>query len=249
MPIKKQSKGIHTPYPNQQNEEISIDLMELLRSLKKNLKWIVSLTLIFGICGYFFTKAFIPLTYTSSTTIYLTPQINDSGEADYSSQMANSKLVTNVVNLMIQNNILSEVAKEVGLKSPSQVRNMLSIENQTDTEIIKVSATSTDPKLSKEVASTTVNVFIERMQKNLNVRNIEIVDKAKLSYEPSGPNARRNAEKAALVGLILSFIISFLKMIFDRRLHNKEDAEDYLKIPVFCEIPDFEHDEFKQINE
>ncbi len=242
MPIQKQSKVTPTPYPNQQNKEISIDLMELLRSIKKNLKWIISLTLIFGLCGYFFTKAFIPLTYTSSTTIYLTPQINESGEADYSSQMANSKLVTNVVNLMVQNNILSEVAKEVGLKSSTQVKNMLSIENQTDTEIIKVSATSTNPKLSKEVASTTVNVFIERMQKNLNVRNIEIVDKAKLSYEPSGPNALRNAEKAGLLGLVIGFIIAFLRMIFDRHLHNKEDAEDYLKIPVFCEIPDFEEE-------
>lgn len=149
MPIQKQSKLVSHPYPYQQSEEMTIDLMELLRSLKKNLKWIVSLTLIFGICGYLFTKAFIPLTYTSSTTIYLTPQTNESGEADYNSQMSNSKLVTNVVNLMVQSNILTEVAKEVGLKDSNQIRNMLSIENQTDTEIIKVSATSTDQNSQK----------------------------------------------------------------------------------------------------
>ena len=238
MPIQKQSKLVSHPYPYQQSEEMTIDLMELLRSLKKNLKWIVSLTLIFGICGYLFTKAFNPLTYTSSTTIYLTPQTNESGEADYNSQMSNSKLVTNVVNLMVQSNILTEVAKEVGLKDSNQIRNMLSIENQTDTEIIKVSATSTDPKLAKDVSTTTVNVFIERMQKNLNVRNIEIVNKAKLSYEPSGPNALRNAEKAALIGLVLGFAIAFIRMIFDRHLHNKEDVEAYLGIPVFCELPE-----------
>ncbi len=239
MSFQKQPRGISHSYPYQQNEEMTIDLMELLRNIKKNLKWIISLTIIFGICGYFFTKAFIPLTYTSSTTIYLTPQTNESGEVDYNSQMSNSKLVTNVVNLMVQSNIMSEVAKEVGLKDPSQVRNMLSIENQSDTEIIKVSATSTDPKLAKDVSATTVNVFIDRMQKNLNVRNIEIVNKAKLSYVPSGPNAFRNAEKAALIGFVLGFAIAFIRMIFDRHFHVKEDVEDYLGIPVFCEIPEF----------
>ena len=130
--------------------------------------------------------------YTASTSIYLTPQINDSGSLDYNSQMANSKLVTNVVNLMTQNNIMSEVAKDVGLENASSVKKCISVTNESNTEIITVTATTTDPKLSKDIANDTVDTFINTMQKNLNVRNIEIVDKAKLSYVPSGPNIKKN---------------------------------------------------------
>lgn len=224
-----------------EDEEMTIDLLELFRSLLKNIKLIVVLTVVFGVCGFMFTKLFITPTYTASTSIYLTPQVTESGSLDYNSQIANSKLVTSVVNLITQNNIMSEVAKNVGLESAEDVRNCLTVENEADTEVITVTATTDDPKLSKSIANDTVNTFINRMMKNLNVRNIEIVDKAKLSYIPSGPNAKKNSVMAALIGFILGVGYSVLKMLFDRRLRNKEEAEKYLGIPVFCELPDFDN--------
>lgn len=177
-------------------------------------------------------------TYTARTSIYLTPQINDTGSLDYNSQMANSKLVTNVVNLMTQNNIMSEVAKDVGLENPSSVKKCISVTNESNTEIITVTATTTDPKLSKDIANDTVNTFINTMQKNLNVRNIEIVDKAKLSYIPSGPNIKKNTMMASLLGGLIGVGYAVLKFLLDNRLRTKEEAEKYLGIPVFAEIPE-----------
>ena len=76
------------------------------------------------------------------------------------------------------------------------------------------------------------------MQKNLNVRNIEIVDKAKLSYVPSGPNAKKNGVLAAAVGFVLGAGYAVLRYLLDNRFRTKEEAEKYLGIPVFCEIPE-----------
>ena len=76
------------------------------------------------------------------------------------------------------------------------------------------------------------------MQKNLNVSNIEIVDKAKLSYVPSGPNVKKNTMIAGVVGLVVGFSYAALRFLFDNRLRTKEEAEKYLGIPVFCEIPE-----------
>ena len=69
-------------------------------------------------------------------------------------------------------------------------KKLVSVSNESNTEIITVTATTTDPKLSKDIANDTVSTFTKTMQKNLNVRNIEVVDKAKLSYVPSGPNIK-----------------------------------------------------------
>lgn len=167
---------------NDLNEMEEIDLLELFRAVLKYIKLIIVLCIVFGLGGFLVTKFLITPTYTASTSIYLTPQINDTGSLDYNSQMANSKLVTNVVNLMTQNNVMSEVAKDVGMENAASVKKCISVTNETNTEIITVTATTTDPKLSKDIANGTVNTFIKTMQKNLNVRNIEIVDKAKLSY-------------------------------------------------------------------
>ena len=103
-----------------------IDLLELFRVILKHIKLIIVLCILFGVGGFFGTKLLIASTYTASTSIYLTPQISESGSLDYNSQMANSKLVTNAVNLLTQNNIMSEVAKDVGLESADSVKKLVS---------------------------------------------------------------------------------------------------------------------------
>lgn len=219
-------------------EEDAIDLLELFRAILKHIKLIIVLCILFGAGGFFGTKLLITPTYTASTSIYLTPQINESGSLDYNSQMANSKLVSNVVELMTQNNIMSEVAKNVGLESAESVKKVVKVSNDSDTEIITISATTTDPKLSKDIANDTVSTFIRTMQKNLNVSNIEVVDKAKLSYVPSGPNIKKNTLLATMVGFVLGCGYAVLRFLLDNRLRTKEEAEKYLGIPVFCEIPE-----------
>ena len=223
---------------NDLNEMEEIDLLELFRAVLKYIKLIIVLCIVFGLGGFLGTKFLITPTYTASTSIYLTPQINDTGSLDYNSQMANSKLVTNVVNLMTQNNVMSEVAKDVGMENAASVKKCISVTNETNTEIVKVTATTTDPKLSKDIANGTVTTFINTMQKNLNVRNIEIVDKAKLSYVPSGPSIKKNTMMATLVGGVIGVGYAVLKFLLDNRLRTKEEAEKYLGIPVFAEFPE-----------
>ena len=223
---------------NDLDEMEEIDLLELFRAVLKYIKLIIVLCIVFGLGGFLGTKFLITPTYTASTSIYLTPQISESGSLDYNSQMANSKLVTNAVNLLTQNNIMSEVAKDVGMENAASVKKCITVTNEANTEIITITATTTDPKLSKDIANGTVSTFTKTMQKNLNVRNIEVVDRAKLSYVPSGPNIKKNTMLAAMVGFVLGCGYAVLKFLFDNRLRTKEEAEKYLGIPVFCEIPE-----------
>lgn len=223
---------------NNLNEMEEIDLLELFRAVLKYIRLIIVLCIVFGAGGFLGTKFLIAPTYTASTSIYLTPQINDTGSLDYSSQMANGLLVTNVVNLLTQNNVMSEVAKDVGLENADAVKKFVNVTNKQDTQIVTVTATTGDPKLSKDIANGTVTTFINTMQKNLNVRNIEIVDKAKLSYVPSGPSIKKNTMMAALVGGVIGVGYAVLKFLLDNRLRTKEEAEKYLGIPVFAEFPE-----------
>ena len=239
MAYKRMSRNdAYMNVANVEDDEDVIDLLEVARAILKHIKLIILLCVIFGAAGFFGTKFLIAPTYTASTSIYLTPQISESGSLDYNSQMANSKLVTNAVNLLTQNNIMSEVAKDVGLESADSVKKLVSVSNESNTEIITVTATTTDPKLSKDIANGTVSTFTKVMQKNLNVRNIEVVDKAKLSYVPSGPNIKMNTMLATLVGGVIGVGYAVLRFLFDNRLRTKEEAEKYLGIPVFCEIPE-----------
>ena len=219
------------------NEDVEIDLVEIWQVIKKQFGLLVVIVILCAILAGVISKFFIAPKYTSSSTIFLTPSISESGVVDFTSQNSNEKLVNNVMALLVQDNILSEVAKQTGMESVEDLRNQIKVSNDTNTTLVKVEATTLDPKLSKNIVNSTVNVFIDTMQENLNLKNIEIVDKAKLSYEPSGPNVKKNILMGAAAGFVMDALIVVLKVLTNTKLKSKEEAEKYLKLPVFCELP------------
>ena len=219
------------------NEDVEIDLVEIWQVIKKQFGLLVVIVILCAILAGVISKFFIAPKYTSSSTIFLTPSISETGVVDYTSQNSNEKLVNNVMALLVQDNILSEVAKQTGMESVEDLRNQIKVSNDTNTTLVKVEATTLDPKLSKNKVNSTVNVFIDTMQENLNLKNIEIVDKAKLSYEPSGPNVKKNILMGAAAGFVMDALIVVLKVLTNTKLKSKEEAEKYLKLPVFCELP------------
>ena len=219
------------------NEDVEIDLVEIWQVIKKQFGLLVVIVILCAILAGVISKFFIAPKYTSSSTIFLTPSISETGVVDYTSQNSNEKLVNNVMALLVQDNILLEVAKQTGMESVEDLRNQIKVSNDTNTTLVKVEATTLDPKLSKNIVNSTVNVFIDTMQENLNLKNIEIVDKAKLSYEPSGPNIKKNILIGAAAGFVIDALIVVLKVLTNTRLKSKEEAEKYLNLPVFCELP------------
>lgn len=219
------------------NEDVEIDLVEIWQVIRKQFGLLVVIVILCAILAGVISKFFIAPKYTSSSTIFLTPSISESGVVDFTSQNSNEKLVNNVMALLVQDNILSEVAKQTGMESIEELRNQIEVSNDTNTTLVKVEATTLDPKLSKNIVNSMVSVFIDTMQENLNLKNIEIVDKAKLSYEPSGPDIKKNILIGAAAGFVIDALIVVLKVLTNTRLKSKEEAEKYLNLPVFCELP------------
>ena len=148
-------------------------------------------------------------------------------------------MTKNYVALLGGNNIQSKVAKELNVDT-NVVSSALSISNETDTQIISISATTTDPQLSKKIVDTTVDVFTNEVKETLNINNITTVDDAKLQTSPISPSVPKNIVIGGLVGTILSIGIIFIRFMLDNRLHTKEDVEKYLEIPNLGVIPYFE---------
>ena len=220
-------------------DEVTIDLGEVWALIKKHIWMLIGATVVGAVVAGGLTWALIPKTYAASGTLFLTPRVQE-GEIDINSLNSNQKLVNNVINLLTQDNIMSMVAQETGMASLEDVRDALSITNTDNTEIITVTATTEDPKLSKEIATTTINTFIDTMKDSLNVQNIQITDQPKLSYEPVGPSIKKNAAIGGLAGLVLGLGFLVIHMLTDKRLKTREEAEKYLGLPVYAELPDLE---------
>lgn len=224
------------------NEEIEIDLSRLLTEIRKKIKFIILVGIIGGAIAFTFTNFFISKNYESSARIYLKPNTTETGSIDYNTLTANSKMVNNYM-LMIQgDSILDKVTETLKLEDKGEnfLKESLSVTNETDSEIIKVTARTEDPELSKDIVSAVVDQFFSDVKAKLDVKNLMIIDQAKVEETPVAPNKKINTALGILVGIAISGGIVVLRFLLDKRMHNKEDVESYLEIPVLAEIPYFE---------
>ena len=148
-------------------------------------------------------------------------------------------MVNNYIEMLKGNNIQSQAANELNMET-SEVNAALTISNQTNTQIISITATTTDPELSKQIVDAVVKVFRKEVKETLNVNNIAVVDQAEVATAPVSPNLKMNLIIGALLGGFISVGYLFIKFMLDTHIHNKEEAEKYLGIPMLGSIPYFE---------
>ena len=222
----------------QTEEEIEINLGELFQLLKQNIKMIVISILIGIIVLGIMTVFFIDKKYESTSKLFLKPDVTE-GITDYTQINSNNLMVNNYIEMLKGNNIQSQAADELNMET-SKVKAALTISNQANTQIISITATTTDPELSKQIVDAVVKVFRKEVKETLNVNNIAVVDQAEVATAPVSPNLKINLIIGALLGGFISVGYLFIKFMLDTHIHNKEEAEKYLGIPMLGSIPYFE---------
>ncbi|WP_241147119.1 Wzz/FepE/Etk N-terminal domain-containing protein [Massilimicrobiota sp. An142] len=221
------------------DEEIEINLGELFAVLKSQYKLIVISILVMTIIAGIVTTFFISRKYQSTASIYPKPEVSE-GIVDYTQINANNLMVNNYIEMLKGNNIQSQVAETLEITT-AQVSSSVSISNQTNTQIISISATTTDPQLSKDIVDELVSTFKKEAKDTLNINNISTIDQAQLATTPVSPNLKMNLIIGALIGAFLSVGYIFIKFMLDTHIHNREEAEKYLGIPCLGSIPYFDN--------
>ena len=216
---------------------------DLWRAVRKNIVVVLGLIVGFGaIFGFVQNSKDVPM-YASTATIFLTPEFDkETGNLDQQSVNTNRTLLNNAIALMSRENIMSQVSENIGGIAPNDIADTLTIQAVEGTELISITSQTPDPKLSKNIVENTVNVFIDSMKENLNLSNIEIVDRPKLNYESNPSKLGLYLFQGAGIGFLLACVYIFIRVTTDKRLKSKEEVESYLQIPVFCVLPDLEKD-------
>lgn len=223
---------------NELNDEVEIDLSQLFKLLKKNIRMIVILALIGVILAASATTFLIDKKYASKGSVLLKADVVN-GSLDSTQVNTNKMMVNNYVELLQGNNIQDQVAKNLNITS-NEVRDSLSITNTTDTQIIEISSTTVDPGLSKRIVDETINVFTALLQEKLDVSNVTIVDQPEVNANPVSPSMTKNVLIGAIAGIVISLGYLLLTYLLDTKIKNGEQAEQYLGVPLLGIIPFFE---------
>lgn len=223
---------------NELNDEVEIDLSQLLKLLKKNIRLIIILALVGIIIAASATTFLISKKYQSQGSILLKADVVN-GSLDSTQVNTNKMMVNNYVKLLQGNNIQDQVAKNLNITS-AEVRSSLSITNTTDTQIIEISSTTVDPGLSKRIVDETISVFTTLIQEKLDVTNVTIVDQPEVNPNPVSPSMVKNVIIGAVAGIVISLGYLLLTYLLDTKIKNGEQAEQYLGVPLLGIVPFFE---------
>lgn len=219
-----------------------MELRRLFNGLLRGWWIIVILGIIGGCFGVYITSRNTGSLYNADSTLYImnrdkvliTGQSLDSNDIyvsrqlvqDYS-QIIKSRLVTAEVVRRLKNLNISE----------ETLNSIVNVGIQTDSNILTISATWTDPESAMVISNTMSRVFVEKMNALTNSNIIGVLDEAQLPQFPTGTNGNQKIPIGILVGMIIGFSIIYVKEIFDTTVRSAEEIEEGLELNIIGIIP------------
>ncbi|MCR5250178.1 MAG: protein-tyrosine kinase [Lachnospiraceae bacterium] len=219
-------------------DSVEIDLGELLFELWVN-KWELLLATVFGgLLAFFLSACVMTPKYTSVTSLYVLAQ-QDNETITTADLTVGAQLTNDYAILVTSRPVLEQTIAELGLDmTTEELGKLIHVENETNTRILKISVSYTDPLLVRRIADSLRNAVGEQIVSVMNIDAVNTVEEASLPTEPSEPGILRNT----LIGLALGFFLSagflVIRNLLDDTVKTAEDVEHYLGLPVLGTIPD-----------
>ena len=105
--------------------------------------------------------------------------------------------------------------------SVDELKSMVTISSQQNSQVFSINVKSKDPKLAADVANEVADVFKDKIGGFMKINNVSIIDSAKVNKKPVSPNTKL----FTLVGLVVIGGLTFLYMLI------KELADTTIKSP------------------
>ena len=225
------------------NESYELDLLRFWEVIKKSRRIICILIILSCLAAGLGTKFFVDEEYSATASIVIVSNETDQSMT-YSDVQLSQKLTATYSRILMSESVGDKVIKNLGLLEKgftvTDYKKIVSVSSETNTEILDVTATMTDPILAAQVTNETVKVFSNEVYDIMNVRNVTILDNAKIPTLPSGPNIKRNTLLGAAFGVLLSFVIVCIRYLKDTKVKSAEEIKKILGYPIIGSIPDIE---------
>ncbi|WP_426950890.1 YveK family protein [Bacillus mycoides] len=216
--------------------EETISLKELFYILKKRLAMILVIAFGAAIVSAIISFFFMTPIYQSSTQILVNQKKQEGGAMIQAGEIQTNIQLTNTYKVIIKSPVvLDQVNEKLNLNMTAQaLTKKVNVANEKDSQVISVTAEDKDPKVARDIANVTADVFKGEVAKIMNVDNVTVLSKAEVAenQSPIKPVPMLNVAIAFVVGLMASVGLAFLLEYLDNTVKKEEDVESLLGLPV-----------------
>ncbi|MFI6127076.1 Wzz/FepE/Etk N-terminal domain-containing protein [Staphylococcus pasteuri] len=220
--------------------EGKVDLSRIFKVLRKNIKKLITIPVIFLILSAIFTSLFVTPKYAASTQILVNQKQIENNVVNPNNVQNSLQSVNTYAEIIKSPRILERVSKELDYKyDVKELSSFVKVTNQSNSQIINVSIVTENAKVSAKIANKVAKVFAKEVPDIMDVDNVSVLSKASDTENKVAPNITNNMLLTGLAALGLTLLIIYLKHILDRRIKTEQDVLDELQLPVLGVIQKF----------
>ncbi|MEW5954388.1 MAG: Wzz/FepE/Etk N-terminal domain-containing protein [Bacillota bacterium] len=189
-----------------------MDPVKTLQVLLKARYLIIAVIIIAILTGTVISLFIIPPTYEATTVLLIGKvYIGSYGSVMLRDDIHLANSLMRSYEQLLHSRSVAEKATEVGKLdvSPNELLTRISTHIPADSQIIELTARSTNPILATNYANATAKGFALRVEELMGVTNVSIVDRAVTPGAPAKPNLRENLFRSGFIGLLTALIIVF----------------------------------------
>ncbi len=217
--------------------ELVIDFRTLFMDLLDKLVIILLAVGITFFGAFLLGKYVLPLSYTSTTSIYVLPRTTETQDVSYSDLQAGSQLTMDYIEIIQSNSVLQDVIDHFEIDTTvKKFAKKVSVTNPDDTRLLEISVEDKDPVNAKLYADYLRDVAMEKILSDTEVTNISVEDRANLPTQQD-ISALALAVLAAAVMAVLSVCIAVVHFFVNDRLVTADDVESRMNLTVLGSIP------------
>lgn len=224
---------------NEENEVI--DLVEILYAIRQHLLEVILVTVVAAIIGFAASKFLMTPQYNSSAMMIVNTRQDVTSNVTSDQINSATKLVSTYSIIIKSDTVLQQVIENLGLgMTYSELNSRVSVQAVDDTQVMKITVSSTSPEWAQTVCDEILNVSPDIIKEAVEAGSVKVISKASLNPNPVSPNVKKNTALGAMVGLVLALGIIVLQVLLDNKINTEEDVTKYLDMTVLGVIPQYD---------
>jgi receptor protein-tyrosine kinase len=182
--------------------------------------------------------------YQSNARVFVSTDTSGNSIEAFNASAFTMQRVKSYAQLATSRELMQQVISKLDLNmTPDKLASKIDAEVSTDTVIIVLTVTDSDPAVAQQIAKAESEVLSDYLavletpvDKSASPVKATIVDPASYDASPVSPRPVLNLALAAIVGLMLGFGAAVLRSLLDNTVSTAEDVEHAIDAPVLTNI-------------
>lgn len=237
-----QTQEIKTEQETQAKDESEISVVDIINMMLTFWWFIVMLAVLVGGATYTYFKISSVPEYKSTARLFINTEGQQTSTDVNANAMVNAgNLLPSYIDVLQSKAFLEKVSDDLDNKyTDEDIKDMITLEAVTDTNIISMSVENEDAHVSYLVCSSIVNNAPAEIARIFGGGSTKLTEYPVEADEAEPMHTSRNAIIGFIAGAAVAMVIIFLVNMFDTRVKSKDELVSKYGLPILGEVPNLE---------